>query len=228
MTGSATATVETLTAEVHVLMVGKRQVTLSVYRQLDHVSPDEIVPFGRVRADRKLHESSVEVVGTTVEGQLVASSIEKPWWRERDTPKSFHHWASHHLKVSDSPNLDGGIWVEVAQREGHKLEFLARQSNRYPYGLWWSCTNQDCESCADLLSPACSSCPPSGPKNCASRPCTDKRTQAYDEHRSAMHCGDVAAAMRHDAENIAEQWLARQRVYDRMYALDLIVLAGLR
>jgi hypothetical protein len=43
-----TATVEVLTAEVRVLQVGSRQVTLSVYRQLDHVPAAEIEPFGRV------------------------------------------------------------------------------------------------------------------------------------------------------------------------------------
>lgn len=46
---SDTATVETLTAEVQVLMVGKRQVTLSVARQLDEVRLDELEMFGRVR-----------------------------------------------------------------------------------------------------------------------------------------------------------------------------------
>jgi hypothetical protein len=48
MTNSTTATVETLTAEVRVLMVGSRQVTLSVYGQLDEVGPEDIEPFGRV------------------------------------------------------------------------------------------------------------------------------------------------------------------------------------
>lgn len=43
-----TATVETLTAEVRVLMVGSRQVTLSVYRQLDRHPSDQVRPFGRV------------------------------------------------------------------------------------------------------------------------------------------------------------------------------------
>ena len=46
---SSTATVGVLTAQVRVLMVGSRQVTLSVYRQLDHVEPGKITPFGRVR-----------------------------------------------------------------------------------------------------------------------------------------------------------------------------------
>lgn len=43
-----TATVETLAAEVRVMMIGKRQVTLSVVRQLDVVRPDDVEPFGRV------------------------------------------------------------------------------------------------------------------------------------------------------------------------------------
>jgi hypothetical protein len=44
-----TATVETLTAEVRVLMVGSRQVTLSVAKQLDMVSLSRLTPFGRVK-----------------------------------------------------------------------------------------------------------------------------------------------------------------------------------
>ena len=44
------ATVEVLTAEVRVLQVGRRQVTLSVVRQLDWADPADVVPSGRVRA----------------------------------------------------------------------------------------------------------------------------------------------------------------------------------
>lgn len=44
-----TATVELLTAEVRVLMVGSRQVTLSVAKQLDQVDLTGMEPFGRVR-----------------------------------------------------------------------------------------------------------------------------------------------------------------------------------
>lgn len=43
-----TATVETLTAEVRVLVVGSRQVTMSVYNQLDHADFDQVEPFGRI------------------------------------------------------------------------------------------------------------------------------------------------------------------------------------
>jgi len=53
-----TATIETLTAEVRVLMVGSRQVTLSVAKQLDRTSffedgPGAITPFGRVKTGAK-------------------------------------------------------------------------------------------------------------------------------------------------------------------------------
>lgn len=47
-----TASVEVLTAEVRTLMVGNRQVTLSVYRQLDQADPANVTPFGRVNDQR--------------------------------------------------------------------------------------------------------------------------------------------------------------------------------
>lgn len=47
--GSATATVETLTAEVRVLQVGNRQITLSVARQLDHIPLPRLEVFGRIK-----------------------------------------------------------------------------------------------------------------------------------------------------------------------------------
>lgn len=48
---TTTATVETLTAEVRVLKVGNRQITKSVYLQLDTALPDEeFHAFGRVRS----------------------------------------------------------------------------------------------------------------------------------------------------------------------------------
>jgi hypothetical protein len=62
------ATVKTLTAEVRVLMVGNRQVTLSVYRQLDIVEQDDIEPFGRVNDSK---DRGLWVVGRSSSGDLV-------------------------------------------------------------------------------------------------------------------------------------------------------------
>jgi hypothetical protein len=91
---TTTATVQTLTAEVRVLMVGSRQVTLSVYRQLDYCPPDEIEMFGRVRADKTLPSGCIELVGRTSDGALAASRTFPPSWHEDGTPE-FCHWMSH-------------------------------------------------------------------------------------------------------------------------------------
>jgi hypothetical protein len=82
------ATVEVLTAEVRVLQVGRRQVTLSVVRQLDWADPADVVPFGRVRTGENLpgrpraidssgssqvkSPTAVEIIGST-SGVLVRS-----------------------------------------------------------------------------------------------------------------------------------------------------------
>jgi hypothetical protein len=69
-----TAKVETLTAEVRVLMVGNRQVTLSVYKQLDQLPAWEIEPFGRVHAGGPTNyfdEKPLELVGRDKDGNLV-------------------------------------------------------------------------------------------------------------------------------------------------------------
>ena len=60
---SETATVEVLTAEVRVLMIGSRQVTLSVARQLDCIDPYEIQPFGRIKLGTR-HFAMTESIET--------------------------------------------------------------------------------------------------------------------------------------------------------------------
>jgi len=71
-----TATVETLTAEVRVLMVGSRQVTLSVARQLDIEAPGLMEPFGRIRTDAKAGKYDLEVIGRhAMNGSLCRSEI---------------------------------------------------------------------------------------------------------------------------------------------------------
>jgi hypothetical protein len=86
---AVSAEVQVLTAEVRVLMVGSRQVTLSVFRQLDWVDDDALAPFGRVHDDATLNADSkklglppdtLQVVGvglgdTDNAGALVRSSV---------------------------------------------------------------------------------------------------------------------------------------------------------
>jgi hypothetical protein len=111
-----------LAAEVRVLQVGSKPVTLSAARQLDHVDALDIIPFGRVRIDPKPAPNLIEVIGSA-EGILARSSAtyrraECPGYktgttsrgytgrlpvavcpRHRDTPVSAtsqrHEWTDH-------------------------------------------------------------------------------------------------------------------------------------
>lgn len=60
--GQHDAHVQVLTAEVRTLMVGSRQITMSVYNQLDEIAHDEMEPFGRV-SPRDAAECQRWVVG---------------------------------------------------------------------------------------------------------------------------------------------------------------------
>lgn len=75
---TTTATVESLTAEVRVLQVGNRQITLSVARQLDMALLEDIEPFGRVNLGkggeryiigRKIQDGSLVIADGRWEGE---------------------------------------------------------------------------------------------------------------------------------------------------------------
>jgi hypothetical protein len=114
--GSATATVETLAAEVRTLMVGSRQVTMSVFKQLDTISSWRIIPFGRVRSGT-LYETSwgfkehayLELVGSDGEGNLVKAVV---------------------MSKHDIPGIRQPVWHDeaaVSRYEGHKAEWEPRR-----------------------------------------------------------------------------------------------------
>jgi hypothetical protein len=111
--------VEVLTAEIRVLQVGSKPVTLSAARQLDSVDATAIKPFGRVRIDAKPATGLIEVIGS-VNGILARSSaharkVECAGWaspsprgyglplvtcaRHRNTPPSapagHHNWTEY-------------------------------------------------------------------------------------------------------------------------------------
>lgn len=73
-----TPTIDTLTAEVHVLKVGPRQLTKSMYRQLDQIPPAHLEPFGRVKVGRyALLDMEVELVGrSTRTGALARATLD--------------------------------------------------------------------------------------------------------------------------------------------------------
>ena len=83
MTQTATATIEVLTAEVRVLMVGSRQVTLSVFRQLDHAPWHECEPFGRIRDSQNGYNEKTIIGKHRVTGQLVRADFGRQFGNRR-------------------------------------------------------------------------------------------------------------------------------------------------
>jgi hypothetical protein len=128
MTGTATAAVEVLTAEVRVLMVGSRQVTLSVARQLDIASPAEIEAFGRIRADHKAPEDRIEVIGSAA-GTLARSQI---------TPQTFRCDGPYRGNGFRTP--EGG-WVAYQRCDSWRADPGHRENHDYvefgDHGMSW-------------------------------------------------------------------------------------------
>lgn len=115
MSATTTARVEVLTAEVRVLMVGSRQVTLSVFRQLDRVDHRDIEPWGRI-SDKAEANDTVTVVGRSLRtewhrvndgGALVRSSLSADRLRVEA-----HLWRTAALCHDDD-----GTWLQAHQRE---------------------------------------------------------------------------------------------------------------
>jgi hypothetical protein len=71
--------ISTYTAEIRVLTIGTQRLPLTVARQLDHVEPSDIYPFGRVKITTPEKFSSVETVEVigSADGQLVRSSVSR-------------------------------------------------------------------------------------------------------------------------------------------------------
>lgn len=109
-----TATVETLTAEVRTLVVGKRQVTLSVYRQLDSAPLEEVEPFGRVRDDKDTgYAKGGHVVGRHHQtGALVRAA--------------YTNITSIETALITAADLDGGAIILCPRRRGENWVFEDR------------------------------------------------------------------------------------------------------
>lgn len=108
------ALVETLTAEVRVLMVGSRQVTLSVFRQLDWIATDQIEPFGRVNDERD--------VPTTHPFIVIVVGADK---RDGSLARSFMGWPSAYARtrrVEALERLRPRGWEREVQIEKHEIE----------------------------------------------------------------------------------------------------------
>jgi hypothetical protein len=103
------ARVDVLTAEVRTLAVGNRQVTLSVYRQLDTVKPAALEAFGRVNTGRTVKvwdgwsrwekaEVVLEVVGRIRDGYVGAGSLARAYLQQRGS-EPYAEWSALPLIV---------------------------------------------------------------------------------------------------------------------------------
>jgi hypothetical protein len=222
--GPATATVETLTAQVQVLQVGSRQITLSVVKQLDRARYEDIEPMGRVRSSRKdtphHGECSIEVVGRHRDtGVLVFGYA--PWPHD-PVPDEWLHWMDHARYQEIEPqwpcrkesfgDMLHYLHFAVIDRDGHRLE--------WPYQLRENVYQQ--EHCAVSVAT-----PHDGERGEDGRRLREEWTQR-------RRCGEFC-----DMPALETAWhrMAREQhaasVHARKLraeaeALPLIVLAGLR
>jgi hypothetical protein len=204
-----TATIETLTAEVRVLMVGSRQVTMSVFKQLDWLTPSALTPFGRVSTGRKATDDftpGIELVGVDESGNLVRSEIWPPNWTKA-APAAFNHWQIHQQVAYQNP-------VNVTEKfNGHQLRWR-HWSGEQVEGL-----------CVHPVHPDIGTPPWKQ---------TDLERWLSAEYRHRRRLGEFC-----DVVALHDNWLDKcdddyrvlrsdQELYDQMAALPLIVLAGLR
>lgn len=101
-----TAHIETLTATVNTLVVGARQITLSIAKQLDVTELADLKVMGRVRIDRGVDD----VIGTAPDGSLAIAHIKlRCDWRSGPycilPPRSidlcsWHLWAYKNLSAA--------------------------------------------------------------------------------------------------------------------------------
>ena len=111
MTITTTATVQTLAAEVRVLQVGSRQVTMSVFKQLDFKPLDAVDIFGRVSVPAKPDDNEgVHLVGRLRDGgDLVRVWVPKfKGWYRYGTDE-FYHWLLHAGRLGKSRNWTAAV-----------------------------------------------------------------------------------------------------------------------
>jgi|SRR5580698_9531969 hypothetical protein len=111
--------VEVLTAEIRVLQVGSKPVTLSTARQLDSVDGTAIKPFGRVRIDLKPAAGLIEVIGSVdrilVRSSALARKVECPGYSNPSFSRGYGLplvVCSRHRDTSPSASAGHHEWTE--------------------------------------------------------------------------------------------------------------------
>jgi hypothetical protein len=106
MSTTTTATIETLTAEVRTLVLGSRQITLSVAKQLDIVDLSQLRIFGRIKVNITKYKHYV--IGADRDGQLALAQY---WplgnyfgtYDVRPNPDALRAWDALNKAAVESP-----------------------------------------------------------------------------------------------------------------------------
>jgi hypothetical protein len=130
------AEVETLVAEVRTLMVGSRQVTMSVFNQLDECR--DLIPFGRVRCK----EPGLWLVGKHPDsGALVRLQNRYPSLPyAEDGPDAWKHFLAHHAHHAQHKlKLKEPRFCVATGRSGTELVWAAHLHYKCPDGTHGRC-----------------------------------------------------------------------------------------
>lgn len=239
MADSTTAVVETITAEVRVLMVGSRQVTAGVYGQLDMVEPCEIIPFGRV-TPKDAQAGHVYIAGKHKEtGELVRSctpcSEDKIWDKAKQGSE-----ATRWDKAADTADTAAADQLKRADKaEQDAADQIERDSTYYATAQRGDRRAAEAQTLADAATTELERLEhlaKTAEERHSAAKCralaADYQAKAADYREEAKRLGEIADKRR----DIAEQWNQRDvkaetdltTLADKWMQLPLIVLAGLR
>jgi hypothetical protein len=130
--GQRDARVQVLTAEVQTLVVGSRQVTLSVFWQLDRVDPLAVEPFGRVQP-RDADRGFIWVVGRHAgTGALVRSRLAELWPTDAQAEADAFPVPDDERQHIYVPNGSGAYVERILPTAWRELRTLADEWRQLP------------------------------------------------------------------------------------------------
>jgi hypothetical protein len=215
---SESGSVEVLSAEVRVLQVGDRQLTRSMYRQLDEASPERFEPFGRVKDNKRRpkdgwrlagrdSETGVLLVGRDSEsGALVRCHAQPPDWSELEGPEEFTHWMKHWAQASGN-FITYHRGYPVTKYQGFAIRWRVSYKDVCAAPEAWHVRDKTPEAVRQL----------------------DRvRQLEMRQQRCTVDLDQLERQWREKANREMTEMLAAQARYDGFKALPLIVFAGLK
>jgi hypothetical protein len=201
------ASVKVLTAEVRVVQVDGRQLTRSMYWQLDEAAPRRFEPFGRVKDNKRRLRDGVLLVGRDSKtGALVRYHAVPPDWSPREGPEEFAHWMRH--------------WPNFRKRTSYSHEYPVATyrgfAHRWTVSYRNVCTAPESWHVRDKKTPE------------SIRQLERVRQLEMRQQRCEVDLDELWRRWRKKAvRELAERVMAQAK-YDEFKALPLIILASLK